>query len=213
MTIYRGGKDEERLYLYDSKFDCGDDVCIVRHTDMPQIAYISARHKGRYCIPAMFCRPGWKVLDFPCGSGYGSEIFEQVTSVQYEGRDSDLPTLEYAKNFYRGAFLFDDLREPHLSERYYNLIACVEGLEHIEHIFQSKLIKYFFDALVQGGILTVTTPEKKEETTNQYHKHELTKNEFSELLNLNFLDVQMLSIKDTLHNGVETNLLWGICQK
>ncbi len=211
--IERGGKNEERLYLYDLKLDCLDDICIVRKTDMPDMPNLIARHKARYYLPTMFCRPGMNILDFPCGSGYGSIIFDNL-SVKYEGRDVDPVTIEYANYIYRtGAFLVDDLTEPHLSERIYDVIACIEGLEHIEKIYQERLIKYFYDALVHSGILIITTPERKEQITNPYHKWELTRNEFESLLKKQFLDVQILIVNEENHNGEKTNFMYGICRK
>lgn len=211
MTIYRGGTNEERLYLYDSKFDCGDDICMVKATDMPDIKNLVARHKARYCIPALFCRPKMKILDFPCGSGYGSTMFGFV-DVKYEGRDNDLPTVEYAKQFYNGCFTYDDLTNPHLADREYDVIACIEGLEHIEKDQQFRLIGYFYDALKHGGVLVVTTPEKGE-GTNPYHKHERFKADFEILLRSKFLDVQLLCVKENNHKGEMTNFMYGVCRK
>lgn len=211
-TKVLGGKNEERLYLFDDKFDWDDTLVIVKKTDMPNIDHLIARHKGRYYIPAALCRPRMKVLDFPCGSGYGAEIFEPF-GVHYEGMDADQATILYADLHYRGNFSVQDLTNPHLKERHYDLIACIEGLEHIEERFQSRLIEEFYKALSWGGTLVVTTPEKWGETTNEYHKHELTKDEFRRLIGEKFKDVQILEIKDELHNGTQTNLLFGICRK
>jgi 2-polyprenyl-3-methyl-5-hydroxy-6-metoxy-1,4-benzoquinol methylase len=208
----RGGTNEERLYLEDDKLDCNDDIIIFRKTDMPNMDHLIARHKGRYCIPAAFCRPKMKVLDFPCGSGYGEEIFRPF-GVYYEGMDVDEATILYAELHYHGEFSVQDLTNPHLEERRYDLIASIEGLEHIEEKFQSRLIDEFYKALVWGGILVVTTPEKWGETTNQYHKHELTKEEFEKLLKGRFKDVQILEIKDEVHTGAKTNLLFAIARK
>ena len=211
-TKVLGGKNEERLYLQDDQFDCNDDIIIVKKTDMPNMDHLIARHKGRYHIPAAFCRPRMRVLDFPCGSGYGAEIFERF-GVTYYGMDVDPATIMYADLHYRGNFSVNDLTNPHLKERYYDLIACIEGLEHIEERFQSRLIGEFYKALTWGGILVVTTPEKWGETTNPYHKHELTKEEFRRLIGEKFKDVQILEIKDEIHNGTKANLLFGIARK
>jgi 2-polyprenyl-3-methyl-5-hydroxy-6-metoxy-1,4-benzoquinol methylase len=187
-----------------------DDIVIVRPTDMPNINDIVIRHKARYLLAASFCRSQDIVLDFPCGSGYGSATFPTMF---YEGRDNDEVSIEYAKQFYRGIFKTDDLTNPHIGERVYNLIACIEGLEHIEQIYQARLIKHFYDALIHGGTLVITTPERKEQITNPYHKWELTRPEFETLLQEQFKDVQLLCIKEENHKKEKTNFLYGICGK
>ena len=211
--ITRGGIDEERLYLHDLKFDCGDDICIVKKTDMPDINRVCARHGSRYQFAGTFARPGIKVLDFPCGSGYGSVILQLTGNMYYDGRDNDEVSIEYAKQFYRGEFKVDDLTNPHLENRVYDLIACIEGLEHIEQIHQSRLIKHFYDALVHGGTLVITTPERDGEITNPYHKWELGKLEFEALLKTQFNDVQIIVKKDIDHKGNKTRFLYGIARK
>lgn len=208
--ITRGGTNEERLYLYDLKFDCGDDIVVVRHTDMPDIYGLITRHKARYHLVTGFCRHNDIILDFPCGSGYGSEI---ILSNFYEGRDNDEISIAYAEHFYRGNFKIDDLTNPHLKDRTYNVIACIEGLEHIEQMHQGRLIKYFYDALVHGGTLVITTPEREGAITNPYHKWELGKLEFEALLKEQFRDVQILVQKDIDHTGKKTRFLYGIARK
>ncbi len=211
--IERGGKNEERLYLFDLKFDCGDDICIIKKTDLPNIDLISGRHGARYQFAGAFCRTGDKVLDFPCGSGYGIVVLGMSCPIYYEGRDFDSPTIQYAKIYHGKNYLVDDLTNPHLPERHYNVIACIEGLEHIEKIYQDRLIKYFYDALVHGGTLVITSPERKEQITNPYHKWELKKDEFDTLLKEQFKDVQILNVRETDHKGEKTNFMYGICRK
>ncbi len=211
-TRILGGSNEERLYLYDLKFDCDDDIIVVKKTDFPHMDHLIARHKGRYCIPAAFCRPRMMVPDFPCGSGYGAEILRPF-GVHYEGRDVDKATIQYCRETQQAHFEVEDLTNPHLDQRAYDVIACIEGLEHIEERFQQRLIEHFYSALVYGGILVITTPERSGETVNQYHKHELTREEFEKLLKDRFKDTQILAIKDKVHTGTKTNLLFGICYK
>lgn len=215
MVIRRGGTDEERLYLYDLKFDCGDDICIIKKTDIPNIDLVNGRHGARYHFAAAFCRSGDKVLDFPCGSGYGTVILSLSCPIEYEGRDIDLPTIEYAKIYHGNNYLVDDLTNPHLQERYYNVIACIEGIEHIEEKYHIRLMKYFYDALKYGGILVVTTPEKGT-SINPYHKYEMTRGEFEVLLKWHFKnesDIQIITMQEKNHRGEKTNFMYGVCRK
>ena len=219
MVIERGGINEERLYLNDLKYDCEDQICIIRKTDMPDIEKIIQRHKARYMLPAFFVRSGMKVLDFPCGSGYGSQLLSGI-GVEYEGRDYDKPTIYYCNFFYHGTFLWGDLCNPSLDRMKYDLIACIEGLEHIEQKYQQSLIKAFYEALKPNGILVVSTPENSDEISgaskkNMYHKWELNKDNFKRLLEdvFRWRDIQIIEHEDILHNGVKSNMFYGICRK
>lgn len=209
--ILRGGTDEERLYLYDAKLDCGNDIGIFKKTSMPDIDTIISRHKARYHLPAFFCRPNMKVLDFPCGSGYGRKILPE--DIIYEGRDYDSPTIEYCKMFYKDSFLVDNLINPTLHDKTYDLIACIEGLEHIFQEHQASLIKCFYNALRKDGLLVISTPITKNGTANKYHMHEPSKEEFESILKASFTNVQILSHEAVLHNGQEAVNLYGICRR
>ncbi len=215
--LERGGTSEERLFLYDKvvtiKGEFGEnEEYLIRKTDMPDIDKIIQRHKARYMLPAFFVRSGMKILDFPCGSGYGSQILSGG-GVEYEGRDYDRATIEYCRNYYAGTFVVDDLSNPDLCRMKYDLIACIEGLEHIEQKYQQSLIKAFYEVLKPNGILVISTPEKNEQNINPYHKCELTKKGFEELLRYQFKDVQIIEHEDILHNGIKSNMLYGICRK
>jgi len=217
--IERGGTNEERLYLNDLEFDCEDQICIVRKTDMPNIYEIIQRHKARYMLPAFFVRSGMKVLDFPCGSGYGSEILSGP-QIDYEGRDYDKPTIQYCNQFYHGTFLCGDLSDPSLDGMKYDLIACIEGLEHCNQESQLPLIKAFYEALKHDGILVVSSPcnptcVSGRSEKNPYHKWELTYEDFENLLKNEFPGpyVQIIQHEAILHNGIKSNMLYGICRK
>jgi 2-polyprenyl-3-methyl-5-hydroxy-6-metoxy-1,4-benzoquinol methylase len=209
--LVRGGTSEERLYLHDVLVDTDEGLVTIKKTDMPDLENIIARHKARYHLPAFFCRPGMTVLDSPCGSGYGRELFPKETT--YYGMDKDEATIQYCKEFYKGFFILGDLTNPNLPEKLFNVIACIEGLEHIDKSFQFPLIQAFHKALTTDGILVISSPMATGTITNPYHKHELTWVEFEDLLHSVFKDVQILSHKTKLHNSTLTENLYGICTK
>ena len=213
MVIQRGGQNEERLYLYSLTFPFKHDIVHVDHTDMPGIDNIVARHKARYYLPAFFCRPGMRVLDIPCGSGYGFEILRS-TGVQYHGMDNDPVTIEYCKRIYNenGAkFMVGDLTDSVFGTDY-DIIMCIEGIEHIEAKYQAPLVRGFFNALKPGGMLVISSPYSID-NQNPYHRHEMNSVEFTRLLYDIFGDVQCLSFDETLHSGSISNCMYGVCKK
>jgi 2-polyprenyl-3-methyl-5-hydroxy-6-metoxy-1,4-benzoquinol methylase len=217
--IERGGINEERLFLYDLDFLYGENYVSVRRTNMPNMTDIIARHKARYMLPAFFCRPGMRVLDFPCGSGYGIEIMGSA-GILYDGFDYDRVTINYCRQIYyqhpSAKFYVENMEYSFLDKEKYDVIACIEGIEHIESDFQEELICEFHKALKPQGILVISTPEAQESgksKANPYHHGELTRKDFEGLLGKSFSNIQILSHLETLHNGQVTNCLYGICRK
>ncbi len=223
--IYRGGADTERLFLQDVEFTMPEGTPItVNKTNIPGVDMddLVARHKARYYLLGLYCRAGYRVLDFPCGSGYASEILTPL-GVTYEGREFDAETVEYAKKCYQtpqATFSVGDLTNPNLKSGTYDLIGCIEGLEHIEMKEQEHLISAFYTSLKPGGVLIVSSPENPTGVSgpsvhNPYHKHELTKKDFVTLLESAFGtgNVELITHKATLSTGVFTLCFYGICHK
>lgn len=225
-NVRRGGR-QLALYLFDDKFtlDDGTEV-IVSKSNIPSASAgmqdVIVRHKARYGLVALFCRPGKRLLDFPCGSGYPSILFSELEII-YEGRDFDRATVEYARRHYRNqhtSFLVDDLRSPNLEENRYNVIGCIEGLEHIEQQAQQPLIESLHAALQPGGTLVVSSPEAPGKSgpsdTNPEHLWELTRDDFVGMLvgQFGMPNVEVVSQRNiVLTTGVKHTCLYGVCHK
>lgn len=246
MKIFNGNSGE-RIYLETAKFYSSsqrDDVTVEK-TDLPDMPDLIARHKARYGLVALFCRPELKVLDFPCGSGYASRLLAEY-GVLYEGRDYDSVTIEYARQVYWPSFLNDnrnlndifrinDLRASDLDEGTYDIIACIEGIEHIEQKHQKIAIEAFYKALKPGGVLIMSSPEsalvdfhldpidkiEKEEhvsgpsQTNKYHKWELTSYDLNRLIRseFNLFNIDVITQVNKLHTGETANCFHAVCRK
>ena len=161
-------------------------------------------------------------MDFPCGSGYGAKLLSEL-AVSYEGQEFDLPTIEYAKSLYGkydATFVFGDLTKPDLPENKYDVIGCIEGLEHIGREFQEPLIEAFQRALKPGGTLIISSPEAPNNISgpspdNEWHVWELTKDDFLKLLHSCFPagEVELITQKNVLHTGKLTNCFYAVCRK
>jgi|GEM_PF-6877522 2-polyprenyl-3-methyl-5-hydroxy-6-metoxy-1,4-benzoquinol methylase len=223
-TIILGGDVGERVYFENLEFSMpdGKKVKIVKSfglsEDMPNYF---ARHKARYYLSGLFCSPGRVVLDFPCGSGYGSKVLSDL-GVIYEGREIDLPTMEYAKRVYSqyGTFAYGDLCKPELPENHYDVINCVEGIEHVDHEYQEPAVKAFYKALKKGGTLVISSPDATsgvsgQSATNPWHKWEMTKDDFIELLATTFPreEIELVTRKWTLPSGKVLNHFYCVCHK
>lgn len=215
----------ERLYLRDLEFTMPNGARVkVQKTNIENVdmADLIARHKGRYSLVGLFCQPRFRVLDFPCGSGYAANLLKEF-GVIYEGMELDLQTIEYASRVYGGPtakFIHGDLCYPQLGAEEYDVIACIEGLEHIDREYQSPLIAKLKDALKTGGTLIVSSPENPTGVSgpslkNQWHKWELTREDFLSLLHFHFggHGVELVTHRATLHTGERTTCFYGTCHK
>lgn len=217
-TVILGGENSERLYLKPAEFEIGNTLVKVIPTDLPDMDNVIARHKARYYLVKSFLRPQMVILDFPCGSGYASEIFNDV-NINYHGMDNDENTIMYANIVYKTFntyFVIENLYCPNLFPHSFDVIACIEGIEHIEHRYQKQLIKSFYDSLKSDGTLIITTPDtgySGKSKKNPYHLGELTKPQFIKLLSESFENVEIITQKDILHTGEQVTLLFGICHK
>lgn len=223
-VIRRGGSDTERLYLKDVHFPLSSgEMVVVQATNIPNVDMddLIARHIGRYSLFGLFCRLDHRVLDFPCGSGYAAD-FLKTFSVVYHGLERDPVTVEYAKQVYGRSgvtFAVGDLCSPNLGdEAMYDVIGCIEGLEHIERKYQSPLIGSLKRVLKPGGTMVVSSPENPDgksgkSSHNKDHLWELTRDGFLALLHQHFEphQVELVTHKATLSTGIFTTCYYGIC--
>lgn len=93
-------------------------------------------------------KPG-RILDIPSGTCW---LFNELASRQWEYFAADLFTGAPIRNFKR-VDLNDDL--PY-EDQYFDYVACLEGLEHIENYHHA--LREFYRVLKKEGILLVSTP-------------------------------------------------------
>lgn len=223
-TLYRGGESTERLYLHDAAFPMPDGTRVVVQKSVFPLAPrgtddVVARHKARYGLVSLFCRPGTRVLDVPCGSGYAADLLEPF-GVEYVGVDSDPPSIEYARRMHgrEGAvFRVADMLSADFGQEQFDVVACIEGLEHVEQQFQSPLIGALATMLTPHGVLVVSSPEPVSGVSgssphNPDHAWELSRKDFLALLSVHFDCVELITQRGIgLSTGVTTTCLYAVC--
>lgn len=145
-------------------------------------------HIARYHFAIHYAKG--RVLDFACGTGFGSNIVATAAKKEITeliAIDVDEETIKYAKGkYYHPLIKFqqENAVDPRLSERLgqFDLIMSFETIEHIaeEEVFLSNIYKM----LKPGGILVISTPfgqGRGKPTTEAFHIHQLTKEEFCSL--------------------------------
>lgn len=154
-----------------------------------EIAY---EHWHRYAFALPLAR-GRRVLDAACGEGFGSALLAGVAA-EVLGVDIDAASIVHARGRYGGR---PGLRyEPGdvtaldgLADGRFDLIVSFETLEHVHA--QERMLDGFVRLLAPGGLLLVSTPDKRTTTdatgvVNPHHVRELYREQFEALLSARF---------------------------
>ena len=158
-------------------------------------------HMHRYALAAELAK-GRRVLDAACGEGYGSALLaREANSVL--GLDVSAQAIEHARQRYRDleslSFeLADVTRLDALEKGQFDLICSFETLEHVEA--QEAMLDGFARLLAPGGLLLVSTPDKRTYSDltgfrNEFHVRELYREEFEGMLRQRFPAVRLLGQK------------------
>jgi len=124
----------------------------------------SAGHEGVYeWVAEHLVKDGMHVLDFGCGTGYGSALMAKA-GASVDGVDASPTAITYATANYGGpsvrfavADLMQPLPEP-CAPRSYDLVASSEVLEHVVDPF--AFVRGMADSVNDAGVCFVGTPNR-----------------------------------------------------
>ena len=181
---------------------------------------LSVEHLHRYhsILPLL---KGKVVLDIACGEGYGTALMaKEAKSVL--GVDISSECITNAKQKYTAQntnirFIEGDIENIPVKDQSIDVVVSFETIEHVSAEGQQTFLKEVKRVLTKGGCLLISTPDKenyseKYNHENQFHVHELTRNEFVTLLSEHFKNTQMLEqgfeivsvITPADHSGIES---------
>jgi GT2 family glycosyltransferase/2-polyprenyl-3-methyl-5-hydroxy-6-metoxy-1,4-benzoquinol methylase len=153
-------------------------------------------HAKRYRFAATLAR-GADVLDLGCGVGYGTRMLARAAR-RVVGVDVSPEALAHAGRAYGGermAFLGADARRLPLAGRSFDLVVCLEMLEHVRE--QDAVLAEAARVLRPGGRLVVSTPNKRlyadQPDPGNYHCALLTLEEFRAVVAAHFGEVEVWS--------------------
>jgi SAM-dependent methyltransferase len=153
---------------------------------------IRYEHLHRYAFALPLAR-GRRVLDAACGEGYGSAMLA-AGAQSVLGLDIADEAVNHARRRYAGVsglpFAQADVTMlDHLPDASVDLICSFETLEHVEA--QERMLDGFARLLAPGGLLLVSTPDRRVYSDvsgfrNEYHVRELYRDEFESMLGARF---------------------------
>ena len=118
---------------------------------------------------------GRRVLDVPCGTGIGLPYLRRASSLIAMDRDAE--ALEFAGTRYRrtGAQLVcGDMTNLPLPDRSFDLITCMEGIEHLSRPDGIRFMSEAARVLDIGGRMLISCPISVDSrhSWNEYHLYE-----------------------------------------
>jgi 2-polyprenyl-3-methyl-5-hydroxy-6-metoxy-1,4-benzoquinol methylase len=138
-----------------------------------------------------------RVLDFGCGTGYGTALLAQRAK-SVIGIDIDGTALEWARAHHHADNLIFDQRADlgaALPSGGFDLITCFEMIEHVPEELQIEAVRSFARLLSPDGVTLISTPNPevtKLYGPNPFHIREMSRREFEDLLRKSFEFVEIL---------------------
>jgi len=176
--------------------DTGERHILNGHFNNKSELYLHLLHIATYEYAENFVK-NKTVLDFGCGSGYGTEMLSKKAA-KVTGVDISTEAVDYAKNNYNSDNLdFKTISE--LKNEKFDVITSFQVIEHVPNDIEyvTKLKKL----LNPGGYLLISTPDKTHRLFNHiqkpwniFHLKEYTSKSLENLLKKHFFKVEILKI-------------------
>lgn len=150
-------------------------------------------HWHRYLLARELARDR-DVLDIACGEGYGSSLLAQ-TARNVVGVDLSKLAIDHAQRSYGSTnlqYMAGSASAIPLQDDSVDMVVSFETLEHFyEHDLFFREVKR---VLKPDGLLLISTPDRDTYSPstrgpNPYHRHELTREEFLDLVRRHFAEV------------------------
>ncbi len=125
-----------------------------------ELVDVAADHLSRYFFARELLRGGERVLDFSCGTGYGTHVLSEVDGVHATGVDCSTEAIDFASRRW-GTAQCDFVRASGGSWQddgtRYDLISTFETVEHLPSA--SAFLSMLWSVLAPGGLLVLSVPD------------------------------------------------------
>ncbi|WP_312903102.1 class I SAM-dependent methyltransferase [Chryseobacterium taichungense] len=176
--------------------DTGERHIIHHHFTNKSELYLHLMHIATYEYAKKFVKDK-KVLDYGCGSGYGSHMLSEAAA-DVTGVDISKEAVDFAAQEYRSPNLkFKTIAE--LGNEKFDIITSFQVIEHVPD--DKEYTSTLKQLLNPGGLLIISTPDIKhrlfkyiQQPWNIFHLKEYTPKSLEKLLRKYFNQVEILKI-------------------
>jgi SAM-dependent methyltransferase len=168
---------------------------------------VLAEHLTRYFFARRHLTAGGRVLDAACGSGFGASVLAERAG-QVVGADLEPEAVEYARWRYGAPqvqFQVMDCRALGFADGVFDAYVSFETIEHLRPGDHSVFVAEARRVLSDGGVFIVSTPNRDlynlGQAPNPYHHGELSTEEFQDLLQRHFSEVNLFGQRHTWLDG------------
>ena len=143
---------------------------------------------------------GKVVLDAACGEGYGTSIIGSVAQ-KVTGLDIDAGAVSRATEAYgneKVSYMQGSIAEINLPDHSIDVLVSFETIEHVNAELQEQFVREAARVLKEDGLFIISSPNKAIYSDlfdyhNEYHVHELYKDEFVGKLKEEFPNVKLFN--------------------
>lgn len=157
---------------------------------------IYVTHAASYRFAGKFAN-GKKVLDFGCGSGYGSEIISR-SAASITAVDVSQDAIEYAKHHHQQSNITFSLVQPGrlpFADESFDVVLSVQVIEHVED--DATYVREALRVLRHSGLFIIFTPNRRsrlfpfQRPWNRWHVREYDAEGLAELFRTGDCRVQV----------------------
>ena len=111
----------------------------------------------RYKWISKYCN-GLKVLDIPCGMGWGTSMVRRTGLLV--GVDKDINAIGEGKRRYKDSncFLAGDMKSLGFQKASFDILVCLEGIEHVSLEVGKSFLKETARVLKKEGLFFLSSP-------------------------------------------------------
>lgn len=147
-----------------------------------------------------------RIVDAPCGSGYGTRILaDAFPEAQVVGADIDPNAVKYAEQRYgtsQTRFLVYNLDNGPLPASAVDVVVCFEGIEHVRD--HPAVAGYLTRLLRPGGLILVSTPLRGGSGGGSpYHTKEFLRPEFEDLFRPHVTEMSIIGQNQAVGDAPE----------